>query len=121
MSFTTQRFFILPILLLVLLVATSKTGYCQSFSFAGDAQHTAVFSVPAQHINAIRWTTPIDTHYVVCLRRSGYPIEYCFGVVNLYQRFSRHSKVSRAASIRDQHTSPEFNQRQRGFPLSAGD
>jgi hypothetical protein len=63
MSFTTQRFFSQPIVLLAFLVATSKTGYCQSSSFAGDAQHTAVFSVPAQNLNAIRWTTPIDTHY----------------------------------------------------------
>jgi hypothetical protein len=42
---------------------TVRIGYSQSSSFAGDAQHTAVFPVTAQHLNAIRWTTPIDTHY----------------------------------------------------------
>jgi len=45
------------------LVAIANIGYAQSPSFAADAQHTALFSAPAQHLNTIRWTTPIDTHY----------------------------------------------------------
>ena len=61
MSFTTQRIFC-P-LLLVFLVTSNNAGYSQSVTFAGDAQHTALFAAPAQRLNAIRWTTPIDTHY----------------------------------------------------------
>jgi hypothetical protein len=60
MSFTTQRIFTL---LIAFLVTSNNNGYSQSVTFAGDAQHTALFSAPAQHLNAIRWTTPIDTHY----------------------------------------------------------
>jgi hypothetical protein len=62
MSFTTHRYFGLLILLLVFLLAI-KSGYSQSATFAGNVQHTAVFAPPAQRLNAIRWTTPIDTHY----------------------------------------------------------
>jgi hypothetical protein len=60
MSLTTPK---IPTILLLAFLGTIKTGYCQSPSFAGDAQHTAVFPVSAEHLNAIRWTTPIDTHY----------------------------------------------------------
>jgi hypothetical protein len=62
MSFTTHKILSPSILLLAFLV-TVKTAHSQSPSFAADAQHTAVFGAPAQHLNAIRWTTPIDTHY----------------------------------------------------------
>src|SRR5262245_35232749 len=31
-------------------------------TFGGNAQHTAVYSVPAAELNAIRWSTPIDLH-----------------------------------------------------------
>ena len=30
-------------------------------TFAGNPQHTAIFTAPAQHLNKIRWSTPIDT------------------------------------------------------------
>lgn len=32
----------------------------QSPTFAGNAQHTANYPVPAQHLNAVRWSTSID-------------------------------------------------------------
>src|SRR5712671_790367 len=60
MSFTTPK---TPAILLLAFLTTIHSGDSQSASFAGDAQHTAVFPVAAQHLNAIRWTTPIDTHY----------------------------------------------------------
>ena len=62
MSFATERILHPPTLLLVFLIA-ARTGHSQSSTFAGDAQHTAVFDAPAQRLNAIRWTTPIDTHF----------------------------------------------------------
>lgn len=52
------------ILVLAGFLATAKQGFGQSSTFAGDSQHTALFGIPAQHLNAVRWTTPIDTHYV---------------------------------------------------------
>jgi hypothetical protein len=33
----------------------------QAGTFAGNAQHTAIYSAPAQHLNAIHWSTSIDT------------------------------------------------------------
>ena len=44
-------------------LAIAEPGLSQSATFAADPQHTALFAAPAQHLNAIRWTTPIDTHY----------------------------------------------------------
>jgi len=32
----------------------------QPSTFAGDAQHTGVYSAPAQHLNAVRWSTQLD-------------------------------------------------------------
>jgi len=32
----------------------------QPYTFAGDAQHTGVYSTPAQHLNAVRWSTQLD-------------------------------------------------------------
>jgi hypothetical protein len=61
MSFTTHR--ILSSTLLIGFLISDNSGYSQSDTFARDAQHTAVFEAPAQRLNAIRWTTPIDTHY----------------------------------------------------------
>src|SRR5882724_374450 len=63
MSGTTQKSLYPSILLCAVLFAAIETGYSQSHSFAADAQHTALFAAPAQHLNAVRWTTPIDTHY----------------------------------------------------------
>ena len=63
MSFTTHRILRPSTLLVGFLITTGNPGYSQSPTFAGDAQHTAVFAPVAQRLNAIRWTTPIDTHY----------------------------------------------------------
>ena len=32
----------------------------QPSTFAGDARHTGVYTVPAQHLNLVRWSTVID-------------------------------------------------------------
>ena len=63
MSFTTHKILCPSTLMVAFLVTANNTGHSQSLTFAGDAQHTAVFAPPAQRLNAIRWTTPIDTHY----------------------------------------------------------
>lgn len=34
----------------------------QSVTFGGNAQHTAVYAVAAQHINALQWTCAVDLH-----------------------------------------------------------
>jgi hypothetical protein len=49
--------------MLFLITAAAPHSRAQSAAFAGNSQHTALFSPPAQHLNAIRWTTPIDLHY----------------------------------------------------------
>jgi hypothetical protein len=49
--------------LLFLLPSAIPNTKAQSPAFAGNSQHTAIFSAPAQHLNAVRWTTPIDLHY----------------------------------------------------------
>jgi len=47
------------VLLGILTVGGAK-ALAQPFSFAGDAQHTGVYSVPAQRLQTARWTTIID-------------------------------------------------------------
>ena len=37
-----------------------KPAAAQPGSFAGNAQHTAVFDVPAQPLNSIHWSTSIN-------------------------------------------------------------
>src|SRR5437870_10420921 len=32
----------------------------QPSTFAGNAQHTSVYTTPAQHLNAVRWSTQLD-------------------------------------------------------------
>src|SRR5882672_4342152 len=46
--------------LLLLAVSLSQHAWSQPATFAGDAQHTGLSSVPAQALNAIRWSTVID-------------------------------------------------------------
>lgn len=50
-------------LIVLFFITVPPPVFAQSPTFAADAQHTALFAAPAQHLNAIRWTTPIDTHY----------------------------------------------------------
>jgi hypothetical protein len=46
-------------------LATCAGGsvWAQPFAFAGNAQHTAIYDVPAQPLNAIHWSAPIDLDY----------------------------------------------------------
>jgi hypothetical protein len=37
-----------------------QSAEAQPFTFAGNAQHTGLYNQPAQHLNAIRWSTVID-------------------------------------------------------------
>src|SRR3954454_23172456 len=43
-------------------------------TFAGNAQHTSQYSTPAQHLNAVRWTTPVDLANSGALAHYGAPL-----------------------------------------------
>jgi hypothetical protein len=46
--------------------ALSAFSVCgQSLTFAGNAQHTAQFAVPAQHLNHLRWSSAIETSFTL--------------------------------------------------------
>ena len=45
-----------------LLFVTSANVPAQAPTFAGNAQHTSVYTAPAQNLNAIKWSTTIDFH-----------------------------------------------------------
>src|SRR5215510_12886621 len=47
--------------LIVLLVANALNVHAQSSTFAGNAQHTAQYSVRAQHLNRVLWSASVDT------------------------------------------------------------
>ncbi len=49
-------------LLCGLLILNSGSILAQSPTFAGNAQHTSVYTAPAQNLNAIKWSTTIDFH-----------------------------------------------------------
>lgn len=52
--------FFLTGLFVCLLVFTSEKVFAQATTFAGNAQHTSIYSAPAQNLNAIKWSTTID-------------------------------------------------------------
>src|SRR5437870_13758106 len=37
-----------------------RSAVAQPYSFGGDAQHTGLYSAPAQRLQTVRWTTTID-------------------------------------------------------------
>src|SRR5947209_19239548 len=37
-----------------------QAGKAQSPTFGANAQHTANYLVAAQHLNSVRWSTPVD-------------------------------------------------------------
>ncbi len=47
-------------ILCALLFLASANVRAQAPMFAGDAQHTSVYTAPAQNLNAIKWSTTID-------------------------------------------------------------
>src|SRR5689334_17907788 len=53
-----------PTAMLIGLACTlSHQGKAQSPSFAGNAQHTAIYPAPAKRLNQVRWSTPVDLQY----------------------------------------------------------
>src|SRR5437763_16672954 len=44
----------------VLLLSTSNCSAADGYTFAGNAQHTAIYEAVAQNLNAIHWSTSID-------------------------------------------------------------
>ena len=43
------------------LFAGALSSAAQPATFAGDPQHTSLYSPPAQHLNVVKWSTQIDT------------------------------------------------------------
>src|SRR5437660_12418082 len=54
------RFCAAPALLMILAASCGVTAHAQPATFAGNAQHTALYSAPAQHLNVVRWRTAIN-------------------------------------------------------------
>ncbi|HEX5702399.1 MAG TPA: Ig-like domain-containing protein [Pyrinomonadaceae bacterium] len=44
------------------IILNSANVLAQAPTFAGNAQHTSVYTTPAQNLNAIKWSTTIDFH-----------------------------------------------------------
>src|SRR5438477_11302393 len=45
----------------------------QSITFAGNAQHTGQYAEPAQHLNALRWSTAVDLNNTGAMAHYGAP------------------------------------------------
>jgi hypothetical protein len=57
----------------ILLSNTAGAG-APSATFAGTAQHTSIYNSPAQHLNRLRWSTPIDLRNPVGVAHYGAPL-----------------------------------------------
>jgi len=57
-------------------LALAPSGGAQTIvsTFAGNAQHTAVYNPTAQHLNAIHWSTSIDSNNTGTLTHYGAPV-----------------------------------------------
>ena len=51
---------ILPLILSAIISSVSAAQLPAVASFAGNAQHTAIYQVPSQNLNTIHWSTTID-------------------------------------------------------------
>ncbi len=60
-------------MIIVVLAAASRAS-AQSATFAGTAQHTSQYGAPAQHLNRVRWSTPIDLRDTGGLAHYGAPL-----------------------------------------------
>src|SRR5436189_3744157 len=54
------RFCVTPAVLMILAASCGVTAHAEPATFAGNAQHTALYSAPAQHLNVVRWSTAIN-------------------------------------------------------------
>jgi hypothetical protein len=52
---------LLALLVFGIWVAGGQRACAQSATFAGNAQHTAQYAVPAQHLNRVRWSAAVDS------------------------------------------------------------
>jgi len=59
---------------MAILLSTTVVAGTQSATFAGTAQHTSQYSSPAQHLNGVRWSTPIDLRNQVGAAHYGAPL-----------------------------------------------
>ena len=54
-----MRYRFAVVLLLAVFHSTVSPAHAQS-TFAGNAQHTAIYAPAAQALNSVRWSTPLD-------------------------------------------------------------
>lgn len=64
----------LGVVIILACVLTSDLAVAQSLTFGGNAQHTAVFDVPAQPLNAAHWTTSVDLNNTGAFAHYGAPL-----------------------------------------------
>jgi hypothetical protein len=55
-------------------VSASVTAFAQASTFGGNAQHTSIYSAPAQNLNTIKWTTSIDLNNTGAFAHYGAPL-----------------------------------------------
>ena len=56
------------------MLASGGGAHAQPVTFAGTAQHTAQYSAPAQRLNRVRWSTPIDLNNTGAFAHYGAPL-----------------------------------------------
>jgi hypothetical protein len=71
----SKNSYLVIIFLIVTFCSAPLTGLGQSSTFGGNAQHTGIFSAPAQNLNLIRWQADID------MNNTGAPVHYGSPVV----------------------------------------
>jgi hypothetical protein len=59
---------------LVLLLAGLTKAFAQTPTFAGNAQHTGFYNVPAQHLQRVCWSTSINLHNTGAYTHYGAPL-----------------------------------------------
>src|ERR1044071_6677798 len=57
-----------------ILIENSERATAQPPTFASTAQHTAQYSPPAQHLNRVVWSTPIDLNNTGAFAHYGAPL-----------------------------------------------
>ncbi len=76
-SFWNSRFrlsFFAAGLFFCLFAFTARPVFAQASTFGGNAQHTSVYTAPAQNLNTIKWTTSLDFNNTGAFTHYGSPL-----------------------------------------------
>jgi hypothetical protein len=57
-----------------ILLSAAQRAHAQASTFGGTAQHTSQYDSPAQRLNRVRWSTPIDLRNAGALAHYGAPL-----------------------------------------------